>query len=178
MRKVRATHRTKVIALLSERLEFERAAGELYAAVLDKLALLGGPFESARAHLRRIREEEKAHEEWLEEQLRSLGGGDAEAPLDVRAAWRQIAGTLHGTSDPARLFAALREAELLDSGGWELLREIADRAHDDEAREAFDQRLREEQQHLLFVNRLAAVFGSSDLLDETVTTIEEPVIGP
>lgn len=177
MRKIRATHRSKVMALLEERLEFERAAVELYAAVLDKLESRGGAFDSVRAHLRCILEEERAHEEWLAEQLSALGGTiDAAAPPRVRGEWRRIGDQVLAAHDPADLFVALREVEMLDSAGWELLRELAERAQDDEARAAFGQRAREEAEHLLFVNRMAAILGNSELLDEALTTIEEPVI--
>ena len=58
-------------------------------------------------------------------------------------------------------------------GGWELLLELADRAQDDEAREAFRQRLEEEQEHFRFVSHLAAVSTGSRILDETVITLED-----
>ena len=179
MRKIRATHRSMVIALLRDRLDFERAVGALYSTVLQRLDPRGGPFDSVRAHLRRIREEEKSHEEWLEEQLRAIGGGrgEEEPPLTVRSELRRIGEQIDGTADPARLFAALRDAELADGAGWELLRELADRAQDGEARDAFDQRLSEEHQHMIFVNRMAAVFANSELLDKTLTTMDEPAIG-
>ena len=67
MRKVGGMHRSKVVDLLSERLAFERAAVRLYDSVLEKLEPREGPYSLAKTHLRRIREEEKAHEEWLEE---------------------------------------------------------------------------------------------------------------
>src|SRR3954463_11418465 len=73
MRKVTATHRSKVIGLLGDRLAFERAAVQLYGAALEMLGRRG-PFAMVHAHLRRIREEEQAHQEWLEEMLLALGG--------------------------------------------------------------------------------------------------------
>ena len=176
MRTVSRTHRSKVVELLIERLAFERATIKLYDTILEKLRPRGGPYASVKAHLRHIREEEKAHEDWLEEQLQTLGG-DAHVETDrsllVRREWRRIEEDAGGDQEPADLFHALLNAEVIDNAGWELLLELADRAHDGEAREAFQQRLHEEQEHLLFVSHIAAVFARSGVLDETVTTLEE-----
>lgn len=172
---VAKTHRSRVIELLGERLAFERAAGKLYDAVLEKLRSRGGPFESVRARLRFIREEEKAHQEWLEEQVQSLGGDpdrETDGSLLLRAEWRLIAEETEGEHEPVELFQALLRAELLDNGGWEVLVELADRAQDEEARNALLQRLHEEQEHLLFVSHLVSVFARSELLDGAVNALE------
>jgi len=176
MRKVGAMHRSKVICLLAERLAFERAAVKLYDGVLERLRSRGGPYHTVQAHLRRIREEEKAHEEWLEEQLRQLGGEtgpEGERLLEVRREARRREDVLLGDPEPAQLFRQLLAAEVSDVGGWELLLEIAGRAQDDEARDAFQQRLHEEQEHFRFLCHIAAVFAGSEILDETVTTLED-----
>ena len=125
---------------------------------------------------RHIREEEKAHEEWLEEQLRQLGGEtgpEGERLLEVRREARRREDVLLGDPEPAQLFRQLLAAEVSDVGGWELLLEIAGRAQDDEARDAFQQRLHEEQEHFRFLCHIAAVFAGSEILDETVTTLED-----
>ena len=176
MRKVGATHRSKVISLLNERLAFERAALQIYGGVLEKLRSFGGPYQSVQARLRLIREEERAHEEWLQEQLRALGGGpdgESDGLLRVKAESRRIEGAMMVEHDPAALFRLLLGLEVSDVGGWELLLELADRAQDDEAREAFRQRLEEEQEHFRFVSHLAAVSTGSRILDETVITLED-----
>src|SRR3989475_12193554 len=70
----------KVIDLLSERLAFERAAVKLYDTLHARLRVATDP--ALRALLEQIehdRDEEKEHEEWLEEQIRALGGA-AHAP--------------------------------------------------------------------------------------------------
>jgi bacterioferritin (cytochrome b1) len=175
MRTVSRTHRSKVIELLSERLAFERASVKLYEAILQRLRPRGGPFESVQARLRLIREEEKSHQEWLEEQVRTLGGDpelETDGSLLVRAEWRRIAEDSESDHEPARLFQALLNAELFDNAGWELLVELADRAQDEEARDAFLQRLHEEQEHLLFVSHLASVFARNEVLDTTVDALE------
>src|SRR3989442_5282987 len=72
----------KVIDLLSERLAFERAAVKLYDTLHARLRVATDP--ALRALLEQIehdRDEEKEHEEWLEEQIRALGG-DAHAPTE------------------------------------------------------------------------------------------------
>src|SRR5256885_16445882 len=70
----------KVIDLLSERLAFERAAVKLYDTLHARLRVATDP--ALRALLEQIehdRDEEKEHEEWLEEQIRAPGG-DAHGP--------------------------------------------------------------------------------------------------
>src|SRR3989442_14574031 len=72
----------KVIDLLSERLAFERAAVKLYDTLHARLRVATDP--ALRALLEQIehdRDEEKEHEEWLEEQIRALVG-DAHAPTE------------------------------------------------------------------------------------------------
>ena len=174
MRQVGATHRHKVIELLSERLAFERAAVNLYQAVLGRLAGRGGPYESVKAHLRHICEEEKEHQEWLEGQLSALGDdGTPVGVLRIQGELRRMEEAVSGELEPAQLFRALLDAEAADNAGWELLVELAERAQDEEARDAFQQRLHEEQEHFLFASHIAAVFASSEILDETVTTLED-----
>ena len=108
--------------------------------------------------------------------MRALGG-DPSAENDgfflVNGAWRRIDEDAAADAEPVWLFHVLLSAEVIDNVGWELLLELADRAQDDEAREAFQQRLHEEQQHLLLVSHLAAVFARGEALDEALTTLED-----
>jgi hypothetical protein len=176
MRRLAAKNRSKVIDLLIERLEFERASVERCDLVLEALRPRGGPWASILGHLRLIREEEKEHEEWLEEQVKALGGDPHEESDAVRALlneWRLIIEGEMSSPDPAHLFQALLKAELLDNGGWELLLALAEQANDEEASQAFRQRLHEEQEHLLFVGRIVARLARSEVLDEAVTLMEE-----
>ncbi|MGZ6143254.1 MAG: ferritin-like domain-containing protein [Myxococcales bacterium] len=153
--------------LLAGRLAVERAAVELYDAVLERLGRRSGPFTSIRTHLRLIREEEKSHEEWLEEKLSSLGGD-----VDARATRLEPPALAEG-AEPAQLFQTLLRAELSDTAGWELLVELAERAQDPEALEAFTQRLHEEQEHLLFLGHLVAVHTNGPAFDATMTMLED-----
>src|ERR1700687_5150541 len=176
MRKVGAMHREKVIGLLNERLAFERSAIELYDAVLEGLKPRGGPYATVRTHLRRIREEEKAHEEWLVEQVRALGGDptvESNGFHRVQGQGRRARDDLAGAHEPARLLHAPLDTEARDNAAWELRLELATRAQDEEACEAFAQRLHEEQEHLLMISHMAAVVARSEILDETVTTLED-----
>ena len=50
-------------------------------------------------------------------------------------------------------FHALLTAELADNAGWDLLVQIADEFGDPAAKKEFKKRLREEEQHLLFVRK-------------------------
>src|SRR4051812_2327590 len=118
--------RARAIELLSERLLFEQAAVALYDSVLERLGARGGPYEAVKAHLRRIREEKKANEEFLSDELRGLGGGQpSDHSLLLLEEWRGIAEALADEeADPSRLFHALMLAEVYDSGGWELLLDL------------------------------------------------------
>src|SRR5881628_899278 len=113
-------NRTRAIELASERLAFARAAVELYDEVLERLQTREGPYASLRGHLRVIREEKKAQEEWLEEKVRTLGGDVDRTPgseLLLRDEWASIVAVLNDDEQPARLFESLLMAELYDSGG-------------------------------------------------------------
>lgn len=162
------TGRERAIELLSERLVFEQASVALYDSVLERLRPRGGPYETVKAHLRRIREEKKSNEEFLAEELRILGGGQpSDHSLVLLEEWRSIAEALaEEDADPSRLFHALMLAEVYDSGGWELLLDLAARNEDVEAAQEFRQRLGEGQEHFLFVSRIVAKLSRSVPLDD------------
>jgi hypothetical protein len=177
MYKLGETDRARAIDLMSERLAFARAAVVLYDMVLERLRLRGGPYASVRGHLLVIREEKKAHEEWLEEQVRALGGDVDPTPgsaLLLRDEWVSIVEVLTDEVGPARLFQALLMTEVYDNGGWDQLVDLAAQADDEEAGDEFRQRLHEEQEHFLFVGRIVARLARNEILDQVVTTLEEP----
>ncbi|OLC76343.1 MAG: hypothetical protein AUH83_06480 [Deltaproteobacteria bacterium 13_1_40CM_4_68_19] len=147
----------KVIDLLSERLAFERAAVKLYDTLHARLRVATDP--ALRALLEQIehdRDEEKEHEEWLEEQIRALGG-DAHAPTErsvlVRAESEGVERVMRRDDSIPHDFHALLTAELADNAGWDLLVQIADEFGDSAAKKEFKKRLREEERHLLFVRK-------------------------
>ena len=162
----------KVIDLLSERLAFERAAVKLYDTLHARLRVATDP--ALRALLEQIehdRDEEKEHEEWLEEQIRALGG-DAHAPTErsvlVRAESEGVERVMRRDDSIPHDFHALLTAELADNGGWDLLVRIADEFGDYDAKREFRKRLREEQEHVLFVRKAVERFVKQELLGAPV----------
>lgn len=168
------TNRAKAIELLSERLAFTRAAVSLYDAVLERLQSRGGPYATLRGHLRVIREEKKAQEEWLEETLRAFGGDTEQAPAGspLPEEWTNILAGLSEDAAPSRFFESLLAAEVYDSGGWERLLDLAQQACDDDAADEFRQRLHEEEEHFLFVGRIVARFARGPTLEDEASSLE------
>jgi bacterioferritin (cytochrome b1) len=157
MEKLARKNVTKVIDLLSERLAFERAGVGLYDMLLERLRVaadlaLQALIEQVQEH----RDEEKEHEEWLEEQIRALGG-DAHAPTEhsilAQAESEGVERVMRRDESIPHDFHALLIAELADNAGWDLLVQIADELGDSDAKKEFKKRLHEEEKHLLFVRK-------------------------
>ena len=147
----------KVIDLLSERLAFERSGVKLYDTLHARLRVAKDP--ALKALLEQVehnRDEEQEHVEWLEEQIRALGG-DAHTPTErsvlVRAESEGVERVMRRDDSIPHDFHALLTAELADNAGWDLLVQIADEFGDPAAKKEFKKRLREEEQHLLFVRK-------------------------
>jgi rubrerythrin len=172
----------KLLDLLNERLTFERAGVRLYDAVVAKMQEMNLPDvpegTSILAKLKMIRTQEKEHEEWLEEQIRALGGTAHEetdrSDLVQREA-RGIIDVIEQDSELPHLFHALLTAELVDESGWKLLLELADEAEDDEARAEIAKRTREEEDHLVFVRSLVASMARAEILGRTA---QNPAASP
>src|SRR5690349_20686069 len=82
MKKLAAKNPAKVIDLLNERLAFERAGVKLYDAIVERLRQTPDPIlKPLLGQMQEHRDEEKEHEEWLEAQIRELGG-DVHAPTE------------------------------------------------------------------------------------------------
>ena len=148
---------TKVIDLLNERLAFERSGVKLYDTLLGRLrATEDRTLKAFLGDVKEHREEEKEHEEWLEGQIRALGG-DAHAPTErsvlVQAESEGVERVMRRDDSILHDFHALLTAELADNAGWDLLVQIADEFGDSEAKKQFKKRLHEEEKHLLFVRR-------------------------
>jgi bacterioferritin (cytochrome b1) len=157
MEKLASKNVAKVIDLLSERLAFERAGVKLYDTLLGRLRASDDPaLKSLLGHVKEHREQEKEHEEWLEEQIRALGG-DAHVPTEqsllVQAESEGIERVMRRDEKIAHDFHALLTAELADNAGWDLLVQIADEFGDSEAKREFKKRLHTEEQHLIFVRK-------------------------
>ncbi|WP_437642306.1 hypothetical protein [Sorangium sp. So ce854] len=169
MKKLAQVNKDKAIDLLNERLTYERATVRLYDSIVEKIGRSADPgLLNLLGQLREYRDQEKEHEEWLEAQIRDLGG-DAHAETEMSRliaiesqGIREV--VLDGDQNPTHLFHALLTAELVDNSGWQLLLELADEADDDEAREAFRKRLHEEEDHLILTRQVVERLTRKELL--------------
>ncbi|MGK4004231.1 DUF892 family protein [Sorangium sp. So ce1036] len=177
MQKLAQMNKDKAVDLLNERLTFERASVRLYDSTMEKIRRTADPgLQNLLGQLKKYRDQEKEHEEWLEEQIRALGG-DAHAETEMsRLITLESKGleqvVLDGDPSPTHTLHAMLTAELVDNSGWQLLLELADEAGDDEAREAFKQRLHEEEDHLIFVRQIVEQCMRTELLGTPEQAVE------
>lgn len=179
--KLAATHREKAIDYLNERLAFERSGVKLYDRIVSVIQASGdaniqGMLEEMREH----RNEEKEHEEWLEEQIRALGGdahGQTEHSELITRESKGIEEVIMSDAELPHLFHALLAAELVDNAGWDLLVQLADEAGDHEAKRGFKRRLHEEEDHLIFVRKAVEKFSVKDVFGKDVK-LPHTTIGP
>jgi bacterioferritin (cytochrome b1) len=168
MRKLAEKNVGRVIDLLNERLAFERTGVRLYDRILLRMRLSDDrQMERMIDRMQRFRDEEWEHEKWLEEQIRELHGDDhlpTEKSVLVLAETQGIERVVHRDPRLPHDFHALLTAELADNGGWDLLVRIADEFGDYDAKREFRKRLREEQEHVLFVRRAVERFVKQELL--------------
>jgi bacterioferritin (cytochrome b1) len=178
MKELAAKNRDKAIDLLNERLTFERAGVKLYDVILANLQKAKSP-DLARMlpAMKSHRDQEKEHEEWLEAQIRGLGG-DAHAKTEmgdlIAAESAGVESVVMRDADVSHQFHALLAAELVDNAGWELLLELADDADDADARREFRKRLHEEEEHLMFCRRAVVAFSRRSVLGQTVQLPASP----
>jgi len=170
MKKLVQFNRNKVIDFLTERLTFERSAFKLYDTILEKMRRLADPeMDRLAGPLKEHREQEKVHVEWLQAQIRKLGG-DAHGTTELSAlATREALGieeVIAKDAEIPHLLHALLAAELVDNAGWDLLVELADEAGDREARKSFRRYLEEEERHLAFVRKAIAEYAKSEVLGQ------------
>jgi hypothetical protein len=118
----------KVIDVLNERLAFERAGVKLYDRVLEVVRPSRDEnVQRMPEELQKHRDEEWEHEEWLEGQIRSLGGDAHSETERSRLVTRESKGIEEVVmSDAAlpHLLHALLAAELVDNAGWDLLVQV------------------------------------------------------
>ncbi len=170
MEKLAGYNAAKVIDGLNERLAFERAGVKLYDRVLE--VARATPDENVKRmldELQKHRDEEKEHEEWLEAQIRSLGGDAHSETEKSRLVTRESKGIEEVVMSDAQLphlLHALLAAELVDNAGWDLLVDIADEAGDHSAKREFKKRLHEEEDHLLLVKKAVEQLSFEDVLGE------------
>jgi len=156
MKKLAAKNLGRVLDLLNERLAFERAGVKLYDQIIARMKNSGDPtMQKMMPQILQNRAEEKEHEEWLEEQIRALGGDDhalSEKSILVKTESQGIEHVVMRDPNLLHDFHALLTAELADNAGWGLLVELAAEFGDRAAKKEFKQRLHEEEKHLVSVH--------------------------
>lgn len=161
----------KVIDVLTERLVFERTGVKFYDAVCQKIEQSEDQqIKRMLGKMREFRDEEKEHADWLETQIRELGG-DPNAKTEKAAlvetesrGFEEI--LLDGHEEIPHLFHALLSVELSDNASWALLVELAEEADDEEAKRQFKRYLHQEEDHLDFVKRAMERFAEREVLGE------------
>jgi hypothetical protein len=144
--------RANLIELLTERMEFERAAVGLYDTLLGKLRQGANPTLAGLVpQLRRHRDEEVEHADWLEGLVSKLGGaarrsGLSQAVARESRALEQVVQHADGAILPA--FHAMLASELMDFEGWALLLKIARDIGDRDAVPELERRVERERMHL------------------------------
>lgn len=151
--------RDKLVDLLAERATFERSAVDLYDALLEALSdVEDETIASAIEELRRHRDEEQDHAEWLEGLLGELGGKPARGlPDAVHREAGALEGVIRRKRDGAGLLPmlhAMLSAELMDYEAWKMLLEIAQAQGDRAAVRELRTRVDHEEEHLALVRRL------------------------
>jgi bacterioferritin (cytochrome b1) len=169
MKKLAEHNKEKLIDLLGERLAFEREAVKLYDTIVAKLDAsgTGGGVEAFRDEIEAFRDQEREHQEWLEEQIRQLGGDVNVKSEMAKVVEKESIGIEQVVMDDDLLphvMHALQTAELIDNSGWQLLIELADDADDRKARAEFRKRLHEEEDHLIFVRTANLAFARKEVL--------------
>jgi bacterioferritin (cytochrome b1) len=180
MDRLSQANRGQVIDVLMERLAFERAGVRLYDRIVDVIAESGNPaVQVMLGQMRENRDQEWEHAEWLERQVQALGGDpevETERSRLVQIESSGLEELVLDSNDTVipHLFHALYAAELVDHAGWDLLVELADDADDDAAKKEFKKRLREEEEHVVFVRKAVERFARHDILGETVRMPTSP----
>lgn len=170
MEKLAERNSGRVLDLLNERLTFERAGVKLYDTLLTRMrASKDEEIQSMVQTMQKHREQEKEHEEWLEECIRKLGG-DAHAQTEhSRLVERESSGIEQVMATDESIphgFHALLTAELADNAGWELLEGLASELGDSAAKKEFKKRLHEEMDHLAYVRKAMQKFALQEVTGE------------
>jgi bacterioferritin (cytochrome b1) len=119
--------------------------------------------------LKAVCDQEKGHQAWLEQAIRSLGGDTKRRTELAQLTSRELSG-IEGVimKDPEvpHLLHALLAAEHFDTAGWDLLAELAGAAGDLEAKAEFEKRLHEEHEHVAFLRAALRAFSSHEVLQQ------------
>jgi bacterioferritin (cytochrome b1) len=171
MEKLARKNAAFVLDVLSGRLAFERTGVRLYDAAIEKIERTAEPrYQAIVAQLHEIRDEEDEHVQFLEDQIRRLGGYPDEATdmaqLETEEGTGIASVILDGHQKVIHVVHALLAAELADNAGWDVLVQLAEEAGDRAARLAFSQRLAEEEKHLLFIREVVLRSAEIEILGE------------
>jgi bacterioferritin (cytochrome b1) len=173
MRRLAEQNRGKLIDLLMERLAFERAAMGLYDVVIGRLREEEPAVRRMLPQVEVQRDQEAEHVDWLETQVRALGGNPEGMTGRSRLVARELSGVEEVVRDRgariAELLHALLAFELSDAAGWRVLVALAERVSDEPARLAFDGRLRHEEAHCAFLQRALEALTENDVTGAPVT---------
>jgi bacterioferritin (cytochrome b1) len=174
MDKLAQKNKEKVIDVLAERLQFERSGVKLYDAIIAKMKASQQPaFTSILDEMQEHRDQEKEHEEWLEECIRQLGGDDKKLTELAKLVTRESKGieeVIMSDAEIPHLLHALLAAELVDNAGWDLLVQLADEAGDAKAKREFKKRLHEEEEHLILMRDAMKRLALHEVLGERMQT--------
>jgi len=178
MDKLAQKNKEKVIDVLAERLQFERSGVKLYDAVLQKMQQSKEPAISKMLEqMQEHRDQEKEHEEWLEECIRQLGGDDEQLTDKAQLVQQESKGieeVILRDPEISHLFHALLAAELVDNAGWDLLVQLAEEAEDQKAKREFMKRLHEEEEHLILMREAVKKLSAHEILGEKLQMPSEP----
>ena len=178
MDKLAQKNKDKVIDMLSERLQFERSGVKLYDAVIQKMQSSREPVVAKMLdQMQEHRDQEKEHEEWLEECIRQLGGDDKQLSEKAKLVQRESKGieeVIQRDAEIPHLFHALLAAELVDNAGWDLLVQIADECDDTKAKRDFKKRLHEEEEHLILIREAMKKLSAHEILGEKLQMPTQP----
>jgi len=133
---------------------FEKTGVHLYEEAIRKCPK-NGP-NGMRERLEEIRDQEKDHEEMLEEVIRSFGADPHQLTKSARITQMESVGIVNVVEkeDFSAVIDALLAAELVDTANWELLMMLGDSMGGDrfqQFRSRFEEALRHETEHLRFI---------------------------
>lgn len=168
MEKLARTNPDKVIDLLCERLAHERTAVKLYDAVIKKAkATKFTQLKKLMKEFQEHRDQEEEHALWCEEQIALLGGDPqvkTEKALLIETESQGIEQVIFSDAPISQMFHALNGAELTDNAGWAQLVGVAEQAGDEEAKAAFEERLKTEEEHLRLTHKIVGLFMTAEVL--------------
>jgi bacterioferritin (cytochrome b1) len=175
-----AKNAAQVLDVLAARLTFERTGVKLYDSVIQKIERSGeSRYHALVATLRKHRNEEKEHEEWLEQVIRALGGHPEEtttlAMLETEESQGIQSVILDGHTRVIEVLHALLTAELADNAGWDLLVELADDTGDRLAKAEFGKRMHEEARHLAFLREAVLRAAEVEILGRDEPMPKRPI---